>query len=349
MNLNASIGLNDAQDYGLALLNILGDFAEEKAQFHATQAAVMNVLADAAEEKAEADLSQTAILNVLADLSEEKEQFGATQRAVLNILQDVDASRVELEQTNAEIRREIENRQRAESALIAVNKELEAFSYSVAHDLRAPLRAIDGFSQALLEDHRDSLNDEGKNYLDRVRAAAQRMGQLIDDMLQLSRISRSELKLEKVDLGAMAHEISEHFDEQYPGHDVQFVVAPHLTTRADPRLIRIALENLLGNAWKFTRNRLDAYVELGRTLSPTGSTFFLRDNGAGFDMAHADRLFSPFQRLHSSKEYPGTGIGLATVQRVVNMHGGRIWAEAEAGKGATFFFSLHRPLMGRHA
>lgn len=222
-------------------------------------------------------------------------------------------------------------------ALAAVNRELEAFSYSVSHDLRTPLRSIDGFSLALVEDHADALDAEGRRYLERIRSAAQRMGQLIDDLLGLARVTRSELRLQTVDVSDLANSVISALE---PDHAVAWQVQPGLIAAADSRLLRIVLENLLGNAAKFTARTKDARVTVGSRWDQDGPVYFVRDNGAGFDMEHAGRLFGAFQRLHAAEDYAGTGVGLATVQRIVNRHGGRIWAEAAPGQGATFFFTL---------
>ena len=220
------------------------------------------------------------------------------------------------------------------------NKELEAFNYSVSHDLRAPLRTIDGFSHALLEDFGETLEPRAHEYLKRVRDATKRMGELIDDLLQLSRIGRSELRREEVDLAALARVVAEELARRHPEHPVAFSAPPELLVSADRRLLQVVLENLLGNAWKFTSRTDEARVECGVEAGPRGNAYFVRDNGAGFDMAYAERLFSPFQRLHTEQEFSGTGIGLATVQRVVDRHGGRVWAQGEVGKGATVYFTL---------
>lgn len=230
--------------------------------------------------------------------------------------------------------------QRHAVELTAVNKELEAFSYSVSHDLRAPLRTIDGFSQALLEDYADKFDEEGKDHLRRVRAASQRMAQLIDDMLNLSRLSRSEMTLENVDLSAIVKSISDELRETQPQRKVEFVIAQGITAKGDARLLRVALTNLLGNAWKFTGNRSNARIEFGVAQVDGEKSYFITDNGAGFDMAYANKLFGAFQRLHGSTEFPGTGIGLAIVQRVIHRHGGKVWAEGDVEKGATFYFTL---------
>ncbi|WP_437123428.1 sensor histidine kinase [Tistlia consotensis] len=224
--------------------------------------------------------------------------------------------------------------------LETVNRELEAFSYSVSHDLRAPLRAIDGFSQALLEDCGEQLDEEGRGHLNRVRQAAQRMGLLIDDLLRLSRVARAELAPEAVDLGALALEVVEGLRSASPERAVEVEIARDLTARGDPRLLRIALENLIGNAWKFTAGRTPARIELGRCEQDGKPAFFVRDNGVGFDMTYAGQLFRAFQRLHDARSFPGTGIGLATVQRIVHKHGGAVWAEAATNEGATFYFTL---------
>ena len=220
------------------------------------------------------------------------------------------------------------------------NRELEAFSYSVSHDLRAPLRAIDGFSQALEEDCGELLDDNGHYCLTQVRTSARRMNELIDDMLQLSQVGRAGLEPEEIDLVDIAVRVIEQLRKAQPEHDVAFEAPEHLAARADRRLMRIVLENLLGNAWKFTAKRAGAHVVFGAQAGPRGLIYFVRDNGAGFDMDFADKLFRPFQRLHGESEFPGTGIGLATVQRVIDRHGGSVWAEGEVDHGTTIYFTL---------
>lgn len=229
---------------------------------------------------------------------------------------------------------------RDNTTLQGLNRELESFSYSVSHDLRAPLRSIDGFSKALLEDYGEQLDASGRDYLNRVRNAAQRMGNLIDDLLKLARVSRTDLKKDKVDLSLVARRIVADLRQRHPQRVVDVEIAPDLAAEGDPRLLQIALENLLDNAWKFTAKRPDARIEFGRTERDGGSVFFVRDNGAGFDMAHADKLFGVFQRLHAMAEFEGTGVGLATVQRIIYKHGGRVWGEAERDRGAVFLFAL---------
>jgi signal transduction histidine kinase len=230
--------------------------------------------------------------------------------------------------------------QQRTEALDASNRELEAFCYSVSHDLRAPLRSIDGFSQALLEDLEGTLDEGSARHLERIRAAAQRMGTLIDDLLNLSRITRTGLTPHPVDLSALARAVVDDHAEAQPGRTVDVVIADGLEATGDPRLLRQVLENLIGNAWKFTSKQPEARVEFGALKKEGETIYFVKDNGAGFDPAYAERLFGVFQRLHSMTEFPGTGVGLAIVDRVIRRHGGRVWAEAMVGRGATFYFTL---------
>jgi signal transduction histidine kinase len=229
----------------------------------------------------------------------------------------------------------------ANRELEGANKELEAFSYSVSHDLRAPLRSIEGFSQILLEDYADRLDEEGQDYLGRVRAASQHMATLIDDLLDLSRVSRGPLRREPVDLAALATGIIGELRRSHPEREVEVVIAEGLTANGDARLLRLALENLLNNAWKFTSKKPRATIEFGSIdREATERVYFVRDDGVGFDEAYAGKLFGAFQRLHGAEEFEGTGIGLATVQRIVHRHGGRVWAEGRVGGGAAFYFTL---------
>jgi signal transduction histidine kinase len=240
-----------------------------------------------------------------------------------------------------ELNRNLEQRVEERNAqLLSVNKELDAFAYSVSHDLRAPLRAIDGFSQALEEDCADRLDEAGKDYLQRVRKGCARMGHLIEDLLQLSRLSRRDIVRTELDLTAMATEVVEELRAGASGRSVVFQIEPGLRASGDPTLLRAVLDNLLGNAFKFTSTTPGARIEFGRTLVEGQPAFFVRDNGVGFDMQYANKLFGAFQRLHGAGEFEGTGIGLATVQRIILRHGGRIWPESVVGQGATFYFTL---------
>ena len=236
----------------------------------------------------------------------------------------------------------LEERVRRRTAeLEAANRELEAFSYSVSHDLRSPLRSIDGFSQAFLEDFGSSVPEEGREDLERVRRATQRMGQLIDDMLLLSRVTRREMHVQETDMSALAAEVAEELARENPQRDVQLNIEPSMTATGDPQLLRIVLVNLLGNAWKFTSRRKQAHVSVGTVQDPErGTAFFVRDDGAGFDAKYKGKLFVAFQRLHAQEEFPGTGIGLATIQRAIRRHDGDVWAEGEVDRGATFYFTI---------
>jgi len=247
----------------------------------------------------------------------------------------------EVEQAEARISREVaEARAELIGELERKNRELESFAYSVSHDLRAPLRAIDGFSQALLEDCADQLDDRGREHLGRVRAAARRMGELIEDILELSRVGRAELVRRAVDLSEMANQVVGELRRREPEREVEVSIQERLFVLADHRLMRIVLENLIGNAWKFTAGAATARIELACARGEGGLVYTVRDNGAGFDPAGAAKLFRPFSRLHADSEFAGTGIGLATVHRIIDRHGGRVWGEGEVGQGAAFHFTL---------
>ena len=262
---------------------------------------------------------ETRVANRTRDLRD-------TQLALLNLVDDLNGATQNLKISN--------------QSLEAVNKELAAFSYSVSHDLRAPLRTIDGFGSALLEDYGDKLSEEERHYLTRIRLATQHMGRLIDDLLKLSRVTQAEMQCENIDLTLMARDISEAIRSRTPSDRVTVHIQDGMTVHADPHLLHVALTNLLDNAWKFTSTCENPYIEVGAEEKNSRIVLHVLDNGVGFDMKYAGKLFGAFQRLHRTDEFPGTGIGLATVQRIIARHGGRIWAESELGRGAVFFFTL---------
>ncbi|HHX40909.1 MAG TPA: hypothetical protein GX715_13185 [Armatimonadetes bacterium] len=288
------------------------------------------------------------------DITERRAAEDALHALNVELEQRVATRTAELQSAVERLEAEIRQRQRAEeqitrlnedlrqqaAELRAANEELETFSYSVSHDLRAPLRSIDGFSQAVLEDYADRLDETGQDYLERVRRASQRMGHLIDDILKLSRVTRAEMRRETVDLSAFARTISEELQQTEPDRQVEWRIAEGIMAQGDPALLRVVLDNLLGNAWKFTAHQLHARIEFGVRQEGGECVYYVRDNGAGFDPAYADKLFQAFQRLHTTAEFTGSGIGLATVRRIVRRHGGRVWAEGAVGKGATFSFTL---------
>src|SRR5881628_1702175 len=271
------------------------------------------------------------------DYSVRAPKLGADELGVLTEAFNQMLGRIE-DQKNEQERYESLRRNAAE--LLAANTELDAFAYSVSHDLRAPLRSIDGFSQILLEDYAGKLDEAGQESLHQVRAASQRMGTLIDDLLKLARVTRAEIRTEDVDLSGMAQDIVADLQRTTPERQVEFAIAPGLKARGDARLLRMALDNLLRNSWKYTAKQPQPRVQFASVEANGGRAFMVRDNGAGFDMKYADKLFGVFQRLHSAADFEGTGIGLATVRRIITRHGGRIWAEGAVDQGATFYFTL---------
>ncbi len=292
------------------------------------------------------------VLRAMTELTVGLERFGAgtfgqpirvgSHDELGDVAQQANRMAISLERLGGE-------RERAEAALALSNRELEAFSYSVAHDLRAPLRGINGFSHALLEDCSDKLDGQDKQYLQRIAASAQRMGQLIDSLLTLSRVSRAQLDRQPVDLSDLMESVIEQLRLSQPERTVTLVNQQGVRARGDPTLVRAIFENLVGNAWKFTSGRPDPRIAFEATRKDGTWVYSIGDNGAGFDMAYADKLFAPFQRLHTVAEFAGTGIGLATVQRIVHRHGGQIWAEGAINNGATFYFTLPSQDSGAHA
>jgi signal transduction histidine kinase len=309
--------LNPA-DHARATLNILEDFVEEGQKLKDTQLAVLNILEDATIDRLRAEEAVRASLNILEDLSDAQAQ---------------------IQTLNVELEARVELRT---AELMVANENLEAFTYSVAHDLRSPLRALSGYGEALTEDYGDRLDETGRSYIERIQAAAERMSALIDDLLLLARVSRSDMSLGPVDLSTEVAAIAGELQAAEPGRLVRFAIQDGVWVNADPDLIRTVVQNLVENAWKYTGRRDGAVIEFGTTAAQdAGVCCYVRDNGAGFDPAFAGKLFQPFQRLHAVTEFPGTGIGLASVRRIVERHGGRVWAEGAVGCGATFYFTLN--------
>jgi light-regulated signal transduction histidine kinase (bacteriophytochrome) len=268
----------------------------------------------------------------------------ALQKELEKTNQGTLALTLELEESREALAMHASELKRANVELESLNAELNAFSFSVSHDLRSPLRAISGFSTALEEDYGGVLDDEGRELLARIQAAAARMAELIDDLLQLSRATRAEMSAEDVDLTSVANGVVSDLRSANPGRNVSVVVRPGIICRGDRRLLTAVMENLIGNAWKFTSRREEAAIEIGSYERDGDRVVYVNDNGAGFDSEHAQKMFAPFQRLHTTEEFPGTGIGLATVKRIVQRHGGRVWAEGHPGGGAKFMFTVGLPI-----
>ncbi len=314
------------EDVQRATLNILEDFDAEKKRLEQVQSATLNLLEDFDAEKKRLEDVQRATINILDDFNSEKARSEQSQRALLNILEDMDVEKRKV----AEVNQQLET----------VNKELEAFTYSVSHDLRAPLRHMDGFSKLLMEESGAQLSEDARRYLGRIREGALRMGSLIDDLLNLARVGRKELTPQLTALSSLVTEVLADLKAETEGREVDWKVGSLPFVECDPPLVKQVFANLLSNALKFTRPRSRAVIEVG-TLDQDGrSAIFVRDNGVGFSMKYADKLFGVFQRLHRQEDFEGTGVGLATVRRIIQKHGGRIWAEAQLDQGATFYFNL---------
>jgi light-regulated signal transduction histidine kinase (bacteriophytochrome) len=272
-----------------------------------------------------------------AELQRLLSEADQSRLVLLSLVEDQKQAQERINQLNVELEQRVRDRT---LQLESANKELEAFAYSVSHDLRAPLRAMDGFSAALLSDYPDQLDEKGRHYLERIQEASRRMGQLINDLLNLSRVTRTDFKRQRVDLSGLAQQVINNLNAQDPQRAVEWDIAPDLIVQGDVQLLRIVMENLLNNAYKFSSKSVKAQIGVGAVERAGEQVYFVRDNGVGFDMEYAGKLFAPFQRLHNTQEFPGTGIGLVTVQRIIHRHGGRIWPEAELGRGAAFYFTL---------
>ncbi len=294
-------------------------------------------LASSAKKFGAGDYSQRAPLSGVREIALTARAFNRMAASIQLLLGELRASNDTIRGMNEGLERRVKERT---ADLEIANRELEAFSAMVSHDLRAPLRALDGYSRLLEEDAASAISPAGRAHLARIRANTQKMGLLIDDLLGLARVNRHELQRARVDLGALAQEVRAAIEEQSPGRAVDWRIQAGLAADADPVLVKVLLDNLLRNAWKFTAERADACIELGALALGDETVFAVRDNGAGFDPARADRLFKPFQRLHEASRFEGTGIGLTIVQSIVHRHGGRVWAESQPGQGAAFFFTL---------
>jgi PAS domain S-box-containing protein len=282
-------------------------------------------------------LFETQFMNAQKELEFLLRESDISRRVLLSVIEDKNTAEKKIRQLNTDLEQRVKERT---EQLQYANNELEAFAYSVSHDLRTPLRALDGFSSLLLEDYKNVVDETGRDYLERIKKASGKMGQLIEDLLNLSRISRRELTRSSVNMSALARQCADDFAKQSPHRMVRIEITPNLECQGDSNLLKIAMENLINNAFKFTNQQAYALIEFGVIYQDGKKVYFVRDNGIGFDMSYATRLFTPFQRLHNDRDFPGTGIGLVTVQRIINKHGGKIWAESIPLQGAIFFFTL---------
>ena len=322
---------------GLARTVLASEFAVDP-EDHAK--AILNILEDFSEDKVRVEQTQHAVFNMLQDFAEEKSRLEETQSATLNLLEDFDAERAKAEGVSRDLRESVELLRVAKEAAEASNRELEAFSYSVSHDLRAPLRHISGFSKLLSEEYGPRLEPEAQHHLQRIVEGTRCMGVLVDDLLNLARLGRRDLSLQVAGLNPVVEEVVADLKTECAGRNVEWRIGGLPFVECDPSLVKQVFQNLLSNALKFTRPRPQAVIEIGQRNHQGTPIVFVRDNGVGFSMKYSDKLFGVFQRLHRQEDFEGTGVGLATVQRIVQKHGGRIWAEAELDKGATFYFTL---------
>lgn len=326
-----------AQKSQRATLNILEDAAYSAEQLSDVQPAMINILEDFSQDRAVLENSQSAILNILADAAENATVLEDIQPAMLNILEDLEEEKATVTALAGDLERRVSERT---EELRLTNRNLEAFTYSIAHDLRAPLRAMSGFSEALVDEFAGQLSETGHGYARRIRDASRRMAELIDELLELSKVSRTELHREQVDMTALAEGVVSDLRAREPWRVVEVEIERGLVGWVDKSLMKTVLENLIGNAWKFTAKQRAAQIEMGSVSLRGQRGWFVKDNGVGFDPAFSDRLFKPFQRLHATVEFPGNGVGLASVSRIVERHSGRVSAEGAVGHGAKFSFTV---------